>query len=141
MMRNNLTLPWALCSLILLSYGCATQQKPHPNTHLNSQNQPVACNQGYLDLYQQDYSHLSEYVDDFIREISKINRLKVNFQLEIRRSQVMIAFGEDLIKRLDAIESGLTCEPLINRYLADRQVIFDKLEALINSQSKRLESP
>ena len=139
MMRNNLILPWALCSLILLSCGCATQQKPHPNTHLLSQNQPVVCNQQHLDLYQQDSSHLNEYVDDFIREISKINRLKVNFQLEIRRSQVMIAFGEDLIKRLDAIESSLTCEPLINRYLADRQVIFDKLEALISSQSKRPE--
>jgi hypothetical protein len=87
-------------------------------------------------MYQESSSHLDEYVDDFIREISKINRLKGNLQLEIRRSQVMIAFGEDLIRRLGILETSLTCGPLLARYLEDRQVIFNKLEGLIESQSQ-----
>ena len=96
---------------------------------------PELCDQREVVSYQERSDHLSEYVDDFIREISKINRLRGDFQLEIRRSQVMIAFGEDLIRRLDSIESNLTCDTLQKRYLLDRGVIFNKLEGLIKSQS------
>ena len=115
-----------MISLTLTIAGCGTRM---------AKKMPELCDQREVIFYQERSDHLGEYVDDFIREISKINRLRVDFQLEIRRSQVMIAFGEDLIRRLDSIESGLTCGTLQKRYLSDRRVIFNKLERLIKLQS------
>lgn len=115
-----------MISLTLSVAGCGARVAKKTST---------LCDQREVISYQERSDHLGEYVDDFIREISKINRLRGDFQLEIRRSQVMIAFGEDLIRRLDSIESSLTCDALQKRYLSDREVIFNKLEGLIKSQS------
>ena len=116
--------------LIMVGCSAGVQSTQTSHNHL-----PPQCDPQKIIFYQKNSSHLSEYVDDFIGEISKISKLKGNFQLEIRRSQVMIAFGEDLIKRLGLLESSLDCAPLRDQYLVDRQMIFNKLEGLIQSQS------
>ena len=118
--------------LMGLSFGCSVGVQ---STQIKQAPPPTQCDQQQINSYHKSADQLSEYVDNFISEISKISSLQGNFQLEIRRSQVMIAFGEDLIKRLGLLESSLDCAPLRDQYLVDRQMIFNKLEGLIQSQS------
>ena len=113
-------------------FGCSAGVQ---STQINQDLPPPPCDQQQVDFYRKSSTHLNEYVDNFINEIDKISVLKGNFQLEIRRSQFMIAFGEDLIRRLGLLESILSCDPLHDQYLADRQLLFNKLEGLIQSQS------
>ena len=145
MMRRTLKLPlpkWRSTThpniifytflLMEISFGCSVGVQ---STQIKQTPPPTQCDQQQINSYRKSAAQLSEYVDTFISEISKFSSRQENFQLAIRRSQVMIAFGEDLIKRLGILESILNCEPLHDQYLADRQMIFNKLEGLIRSQS------
>lgn len=99
------------------------------------------CAPSQSQLYQENATRLTRYVRRFIKEISKINDLKGNLDLKLRRSRVMIAFGEDLIRRIGFLEATCRCLPLYQRYLRDRAVIFRELESLVQAQSPREARP
>lgn len=100
------------------------------------------CREAQVALYQQTSSQLTLYVERFIKEISRFNRINnVNQSLNmtLRRSEVMIAFGDDLLQRMRMIELISQCASLRPKYLRDRAALFNKLEVLIKSQSESAE--
>lgn len=86
------------------------------------------CVKAQYRLYKQAMVSTQEYTQVFMQEMEK---LKINFdgfQLSMRRSQMMIFFGNGLIKRLSMIETIADCVPLYKRYQKDRAALFNKIE-------------
>lgn len=156
---------WLGLSFLLIfgfMLGCSNRPtQPHPVTHdleaqstplpdTSSQDQSVPpevedkstqsrslpnCEKLPIRLYEEGSAKIMTNVDMFIEKISQFNDLKEDFNKQLYRSRVMIIFGEDLIQRLNTLELITQCNPLNQRYLKDRSIIFRKLDELIKQQA------
>ncbi len=94
-----------------------------------------SCVQAQTKLYQKAMKSTQEYTQVFMHEIGKLKLHFQGFQLSTRRSQMMIFFGNGLIKRLSMIETISDCLPLYTQYLKDREQIFQTVEKSIKAQN------
>ena len=93
------------------------------------------CVQAQTRLYKQAMQSTQEYTQVFMQEMNKLKLHFQGFQLSMRRSQMMIFFGNGLIKRLTMVETIADCLPLYKRYQQDRNHIFKTIEASNTAKS------
>ena len=98
------------------------------NTFNSLPSLPPTCSTSQVSLYHKATQSTKEYTRVFLAEVSKMEQQFTGFQLGMRRSQMMIFFGNGLIKRLTMIENIADCLPLYKKYLVDRKTIFDLVE-------------
>lgn len=88
------------------------------------------CTPTQISLFKKATASTKEYAEVFLSEVSKMEQHFQGMQLSMRRSHMMIFFGDGLIKRLTMIEDIADCLPLYKQYLNDRQAIFNQVERL-----------
>ena len=126
--------------------GTADLQSSHIKTDLSSSRESKefeefpsqlhkTCVQAQTKLYKKAMQSTQEYTQIFMQEMNKLKAHFQGFQLSMRRSQMMIFFGNGLIKRLTMVETIADCLPLYKRYQQDRDAIFRTIEAADISKS------
>lgn len=92
------------------------------------------CTETQEDLYQRAMDSTQKFSEIFLSEVKQLDQRFEGFQLSARRSQMMIFFGDGLMKRLDMVEAIAGCSLLYKRYITERQQLFLKVEELINQE-------
>jgi hypothetical protein len=94
------------------------------------------CVSQQLKLFEKSVSSISEYITEFIQGVEQLEIMRESARddpLGLRRSQMMIFFGDGLIKRLSLLKHLSACQELKQSFYQSRRRLYLQAEKLMLS--------
>ena len=99
--------------------------------HLGDETLPP-CSSDQTALFERGLASTSTYVEEFIKGMAQFDQMPRSEAdpLGLRRSQMVIFFGDGFLKRVEMIKQLSRCETLSQRFVLERRALYLRAEAL-----------